>query len=221
MPCWGPRMPNRPPTRIMYNVKSEMGYTGKHDLVTVSYHEAGHAVLARLTHCPLDTIALTRADGEIAGFISNRREISDAFNLVQSHDAALAEPRVLPDVSTGLRKQLAIRSACTSLAGLGAELLLTGHTLTGPTVRNDADHRKARDVLRAAFGFDHLFYCQLTACFYLRRCWDAVRLTAEALLEQCEKNETAVLQKSNPRHAAHFTREFANTKWLDEDWDDE
>ena len=205
----------------MYHVKSEAIYTGEHTLESTAFHEAGHAGMARLTGRPIDTIALSRGNGMITGFISNQRRVSDSFNLVRSRDAVLAEPRELPDVPPGLRKQLAIRAACTSLAGLGAELLLAGHSLTGPIVRDDDDHRKARAILRGAFGFDHLFYCQLTTYFYLRRCWDAVRLTAEALLEQCEENETAVLQKSNPRHAAHFTREFANTKWLDEDWDDE
>lgn len=204
----------------MYHIKSETLYTGEPTLKSVAYHEAGHALLARLTGRPIDTIALSQEGGTVVGFISNGREVSDAFNLVRSSNAVLAEPKELPDVPAGLRRQLAMRAACTSLAGLGAELLLNGHNhLTGPIVRNDNDHAKARAVLRDAFGFDHLHYTQLTTHFYLEKHWPEVCVTAKALLARCEYSGEAVLRQDDPAHAVHFSRKFENAGWRDESWD--
>lgn len=179
-----------------------------------AYHEAGHSILCRLIGKSFSTIVV----GSDVSFIGND-EIESDSRMIRSNDAKLYEASPVLAIDDPLCKPLAIRLCCVYLAGLQAELLLHGIEPDGPVFRNGSDHVKARKTLKAAFGFDHLYYPQLLTRFYLRRCWCEVKRTAETLLTRYSEQGVGIIRRDNPSDASYFTRDDLRIRWVDETWD--
>lgn len=209
----------RPAAHKLFHVKTVKKYAGTQTAEDVAFHEAGHAVLRRLTGLPLTTIAIQQtADEAIVGFVGNV-EPDEGLHAVSTGDTTLMRARPLLDVAEEYRKPLAIRRCCVALAGLQSELLLRDVDLAGPVIRDDEDHRCALAVLRDGFGFnsDHLFFPQLLTRFYLARCWLAVSQTARALLAEYGEGGVGILQRSTQGQARHFQTPL-DVRWRDDDW---
>lgn len=189
-------------------------YDGTDSLEALAYHESGHSILGRLTARSFQIIAM----GSEAGYIGNgATEVGSYYRRVKAKDATLLKPKPI-GFEGALLKPFAVRRICDALAGLQAELLLSGDPFEG-VYRDDFDHRGARQHAMEAFGVEHLEYFQALTRDYLRRCWIEVERTANELLARFDRYGFAVIRKSDPRDASYFARDTLPVRWVDEDWD--
>ncbi len=181
---------------------------------SLAYHEAGHAIMGRLTYRKFEVIAMSAEAGYVGG---GDAEITSYIRRIKSKDATLLTPKPLGPHGA-LLKPLAARRICDALGGLQAELLLSGEPPEG-VYREDFDHRGARQYAREAFGVEHLEYFQALTRDYLQRCWGEIGQTAAELLARFDRHGFAVIRKSDPGDVSFFTRDNLPVTWRDEEWD--
>jgi hypothetical protein len=191
-------------------------YRNERSLETTAYHEAGHAILRRLTSIKFNAIVARRdAKGVIAGYVGGDGDPHTMLDsMIRDHKKAFT-PFELPTKGTSIHKALAFRHCCSCLAGMQSELILKSVATDPPLMRADSDHSQAAALFSEAFGTTDLQYPQAVARSYLARCWGEVRRCAEELLRRHERDGIGAIKRDDPRDAGFFSRDVDGAVWID------